>query len=181
MSGHRVGGVGADGRWLFWLRLGLFALVGAGAAVAAQAHGTKAGDLRIEHPYATPTLPGQTTGAVYFRAIENTGAQPDELLAARTTVAATAELHHMEMAGDVMRMRALPTIVLPPQTELRLRHGSGAQPGGSDHIMLRGLKAPLKDGDRFALVLTFKRAGEREVMVWVQTPKGAAADTQHAH
>lgn len=152
-----------------------------GWSTAVSAHGTKAGDLRIDHPYATPTLPGQTTGAVYFRALHNTGDLPDELLSARTAVATTAELHHMQMDGEVMRMRAVPAIVLPPHAELRLRHGSGAQPGGSDHLMLRGLKAPLKDGDRFAVTLRFRRAGEREVTVWVQTPKAAATDTQHAH
>ncbi len=45
-------------------------------------------------------------GAVYFRTIENTGTEPDRLLAARTPVAAAVELHHMAMDGDVMRMRS---------------------------------------------------------------------------
>ncbi len=47
--------------------------------------------------------------------------------------------------------------------------------------MLMGLKAPFKDGDRFPVTLTFERAGDREVMVWVQTPRGAAGDERHAH
>ena len=140
------------------------------------AHGVKAGDLTIDHPYATPTRPGLTTGAVYFRAIQNKGSEPDRLLSARTPAASTVELHRMEMDGDVMRMRAVPAIELPAKTEVRLRHGT---PNGY-HLMLLGLKAPLTDGGRFPMTLTFQRAGEREVMVWVQTPRDGAVP-EHKH
>ncbi|MGB4060612.1 MAG: copper chaperone PCu(A)C [Burkholderiaceae bacterium] len=143
----------------------------------AHAHGVKAGDLAIDHPYATPSRPGMTTGAVYFRAIKNNGTEPDRLLSARTPAAATVELHRMEMEGDVMRMRAVPAVDLPANTEVRLRHGT---PNGH-HLMLLGLKAPLKDGDRFPVTLTFQRAGEREVMVWVQTPRNSKKEAEHAH
>jgi hypothetical protein len=138
------------------------------------AHGVKAGDLAIDHPYATPTRPGMTTGAVYFRAIRNDGTEPDRLLSARTPVAASVELHRMEMDGDVMRMRAVSAIELPAKTEVRLRHSMA----NGHHLMLLGLKAPMKDGDRFAVTLSFQRAGEREVMVWVQTPRGG--DDMHS-
>lgn len=141
------------------------------------AHGVKAGDLRIDHPYAVPSRPGLSTGAVYFRAISNTGSQPDQLLGARTPVAASVELHRMEMHGDVMRMRAVPAIDLPARTEVRLRHG-GAE---GHHLMLLGLKAPLKDGDRFPLTLTFRREGSLDVMVWVQTPREARSEPDHKH
>jgi copper(I)-binding protein len=143
----------------------------------AWAHGVKAGDLAIDHPYATPTRPGLTTGAVYFRAIKNNGTEPDRLLSARSPAAATVELHRMEMEGDVMRMRAVSAIELPAKTEVRLRHGTA----NGHHLMLQGLKAPLKDGDRFPVTLTFQRAGEREVVVWVQTPRAATGDAAHAH
>jgi len=140
------------------------------------AHGVKAGDLRIDHPYAVPSRPGLSTGAVYFRAISNTGSQPDQLLSAHTPTAASVELHRMEMDGDVMRMRAVPAIELPAKSEVRLRHST---PSGH-HLMLLELKAPLKEGDRFPLTLTFQRAGEREVMVWVQTPRDGGASV-HKH
>ena len=157
-------------------RLFCMALAASALPMGAWAHGTKAGDLVIDHPYATPSLAGLTTGAVYFRGIQNKGAEPDQLLSARTTVAQTVELHRMEMDGNVMRMRAVPAIELPAKTEVRLRHGT---PNGY-HLMLQGLKAPLKDGDRFSVTLTFQRAGEREVMVWVQTPRDGAAPV-HSH
>ena len=53
-------------------------------AVPTLAHDFKLGALRIDHPYATPTPPGATTGAAYVRGIRNTGEQPDRLVGART-------------------------------------------------------------------------------------------------
>ena len=37
-------------------------------------------------------------------------------------------------------------------------------PGGT-HVMLEGLRAPLKTGDSFELVLKFRRSGDRKVTV----------------
>mgnify|MGYP000682763161 CR=1 FL=1 len=49
---------------------GLF--IGAGALWSGQAHAHdfKQGDLVIDHPYATPTLAVQNTGAVYLRKLQ---------------------------------------------------------------------------------------------------------------
>lgn len=146
--------------------------------LVARAHGFRAGDLRIDHPYATPSRPGVQTGAVYFRGIENRGRVADRLLSASTPVAASVEIHHMHMDGDIMRMRAVPALDLPAKSEVRLRHSTR----NGYHLMLTGLTAPLKDGDRFALTLRFERAGEHEVQVWVQTPRaGASAHSHHSH
>jgi len=139
---------------------------------AALAHGTRAGELTIDHPYATPTVPGARTGAVYFRTLTNRGKQADRLVQARTAVADAVEIHRSTLDGDVMRMRAVPALELPPGAVLKLRHG------GDTHLMLVGLKAPLQDGQRFTLRLRFERAGEHDVDVWVQTPR---ARDDHGH
>lgn len=141
----------------------------------ALAHDFKAGDLRIDHPYATPSAPALRTGAVYFRTLKNPGAQADRLLSATAPVASRVEIHQMQMDGDVMRMRAVPALELPARSEVKLRHGS---PNGY-HLMLFDLKAPLRDGERFPITLRFERAGEREVMVWVQTPRQSAPGLAH--
>lgn len=149
--------------------------------LAALAHDFKAGDLRIDHPYATPTRPGMTTGSVYFRGIRNTGVVADKLLSASTPAAASVEIHRMQMVqvgqGDVMQMRAVPALEIPAGTTLAMKHGT---PDGH-HLMLVGLKAPLKDGDRFPVTLTFEKAGTHEVKVWVQMPRGLPSDTTHKH
>ena len=140
------------------------------------AHDFRLGPLRIDHPYATPTPTGATTGAAYLRTLRNTGDQADRLIGATTPAARAGEIHRSVVdAQDVMRMRAIDGIDLPPKAELKLRHG------GEHHLMLIDLKAPLKDGDRFPMTLRFEKAGEREVMVWVQTPRGASGAHQHPH
>jgi periplasmic copper chaperone A len=131
----------------------------------AAGHDFRAGAIVIDHPYAPPTPGGATTGAVYFRTLKNTGREPDRLLSASSPAAAVVELHRSTIENDVMKMRQLPALDLPPGASLKVRHG------GEIHLMLIGLKAPLKNGDRFPVRLKFERAGEREIVVHVQQPR----------
>lgn len=155
-----------------WFGVGCLAL----ASWTAQAHGSQVGDIRIDHPYATPTRPGMTTGAVYFRSLSNTGKVEDRLVAASTPAAARVELHRMQMHGNVMRMAPVSHVFLAARATVPMKHGSH----DGHHLMLFDLKAPLKDGDRFPLSLTFEKAGTVQVQVWVQTPRpGSGASHQH--
>ena len=129
------------------------------STLLAQAHSFKLGDLSIGHPYARATVTGQTAGGA-FLTIENRGAD-DRLLSASADVSKVVELHTMSMDGDVMRMRQLDSIPLPAGKAVAL------QPGAL-HIMLIGLKAPLKAGDKFPLKLKFEKAGELTVEVEVE-------------
>lgn len=142
-------------------------LLATGVFVArpAAAHGFRAGAIVVDHPYATPTPGGARTGAVYFRTLKNTGREPDRLLSATTVAAESMELHTSTIVDNVMRMRPLAAIDLPPGADLKVRHG------GEIHLMLIGLKAPLKNGDRFTVRLKFERAGEHDVVVQVQQPR----------
>lgn len=142
-------------------------------ALPASAHDYNIGALQIAHPWARPTLPGQTTGAGYL-SVDNLGSAPDRLLGASTPAAAVVEVHEMRMEGDVMRMRELKALDLPPGKTVSLA------PGGL-HLMLRGLKAPLKEGERVPLKLRFERAGEIEVVFHVQRQPAAAASAPHVH
>lgn len=141
----------------------------------AEAHEFKAGAIRIDHPYSTPTPPGARTGAVYFRMLINRGRTSDQLVAARASVAGRVELHRMRMDDGVMRMREVESIELPVGQAVPARHGQS----DAYHLMLFDLKAPLKDGDRFSVWLRFRDAGEVEVTAWVQTPKGRADNHNH--
>jgi periplasmic copper chaperone A len=80
-------------------------------------------------------------------------------------------------AQGVMRMREVDGIALAPQARIRMRPGSGM------HLMLIGLKEPLKEGARFPMTLEFERAGRVEVTVVVQsrTPGEGAASQAHSH
>ena len=107
--------------------------------------------------------PGQPTGGAYLR-MENSGELSDKLLSASADVSKSVELHEMKMQGDVMRMRQVATVDIPAHQSVVL------EPGGV-HIMLVGLKAPLKEGERFPMTLKFERAGEVKVDVVVESVK----------
>ncbi len=120
----------------------------------------KGGMLRIESAWARPTAPAAANGAAYF-VIHDEGKEPDKLVRAGTPVAKVAELHTHLVEGNVMRMRPVEAIEVHPGTPTVL------QPGGL-HVMLMGLKAPLKEGERFPLTLVFEKAGEVTVEVAIQ-------------
>ena len=146
------------------------------AAGLALAHGFKAGDVAIEHPFATPTLAGTSTGAAYFVALENTGKTADRLVSATTPVAERVEIHTMAVdAKGVMRMREIDGVVLAPKAKVEMK------PGGAMHLMLIGMKAPLKAGSSFPMTLKFERAGTVDVSVSVQAPKGGDAAPAPMH
>jgi copper(I)-binding protein len=142
------------------------------ATLGAAAHGFKIGAIDIGHPYARPTNPGQQVGAGYLK-LANQGAA-DRLMSATSPVAASVEMHTMTMEGDVMKMRQVDGIDVPAGQTVELK------PGGF-HLMLMGLKAPLRAGDKLALTLKFEKAGEIVVTVNVENPKDSGAAAEHKH
>lgn len=138
--------------------------------VAASAHAqeTTAGALRIASPWTRAAGAGAT--GVGYMAIRNTGSTPDRLVAARSAAARVVELHTHIRDGDIMRMRPVAAIDLPPGQEVRL------QPSGF-HLMLIGLSAALRQGERVPVTLVFERAGEVEVQFSVESAgaRGPAA------
>ena len=108
-----------------------------------------AGDVVAEHPWSRATPPGASTGAVYVTLLSKDG---DRLVGATSPAATGASVHDMTMDGNIMRMReVVGGLTLPPGKPVAL------QPGGY-HIMLTGLKAPLKRGETVPLHLTFANA-----------------------
>ena len=142
------------------------------------AHDYHAGDVYVDHPYARATVAGQTSGAAYLM-LENKGKQSDTLISAQSPAARSVEIHTMSMSADhVMRMREVSGIELKPQEKVAMLPGNGY------HIMLIGLKAPLKAGDKFPLTLTFRQAGKIETSIWVEDGKKKDADAnreEHQH
>ena len=148
---------------------GFIVLLSATVSTVANAHGFQVGEVIVKHPYAMPSAHGSKNGAVFLKHIKNSGKVADQLVSVRTQVANKAEIHEMKMDGDVMKMRAITGIDIPPGAEVSVAKGNAK----GFHLMLLGLKKPLKDGDKFAMWLTFKNAGEVEVEVWVQSPADA--------
>ncbi len=75
----------------------------------------------------------------------------------------------MTTQGQVMRMRPVTEgLGIAPGATVRV------QPGGGMHLMLIGLKRPLKVGEHAAVTLDFARAGPVRVE-FVVRPQGEAA------
>ena len=145
--------------------------------LGAAAHGANVGAIAIGHPYATPSIAGTSNGAAYLASIENKGAVADRLVRASTPAAARVEIHTMNVdAQGVMRMREIEGIALAPKEKVQMKPAAGL------HLMLIGLKEPLKEDATFPMTLEFERAGKVEVKVIVGQPKPAgAAASGHMH
>jgi len=74
-------------------------------------------------------------------------------------VADRAEIHTMKHENGMMVMRQVDSLALPA--------GHAVSLGAGDHIMLIGLKHPLKAGDSVPLQLTVETAGKRHETVKV--------------
>lgn len=139
---------------------------------AAAAAAATAGSITIAAPWSRATAPGAANGACFFVAT-NAGGEADRIVAASSPVAQKAELHTHRQEDGVMKMRQVEAIDVKPGEPATLR------PGGL-HVMLMGLKEPLKQGATFPVTLTFAKAGPVTVEVTVQEA-GAMAPGGMAH
>jgi hypothetical protein len=98
-------------------------------------------------------------GVVYLTIVDH-GA-PDRLTGVSSPVADRAELHESFSQGGVAKMRPVASLAVEQAKPVVLA------PGGY-HIMLMGLKQPLKQGDVFPVTLTFANAGELTTKVTVE-------------
>ena len=152
----------------------LLPLVLAMAAFSANAHEYQAGTLKIGHPWARMTAPGQPSGGAFLK-LNNTGTAADRLLGGSTPLADHIELHSMSMEGNVMKMREVNAIDVPPGQTVELKPGAW-------HMMLIGLKVPLKAGDKVPMTLKFEKAGEVKVELKIEeVAPGAAASGAAGH
>ena len=122
----------------------------ASAAVHAQ--------VTVDKPWVRTTVAQQTTSAAYFTV---TSIQGGKLVDASSPLAASAEVHEMKMAGDMMKMRAVDAVPLPAGKPVEFA------PNGY-HLMLMGLKAPLKAGEVVPIRLVVEDAKGKRRTVDVQ-------------
>ncbi|MEE8483263.1 MAG: copper chaperone PCu(A)C [Nitrospinota bacterium] len=126
---------------------------------------SRAGGITVDGTWARATAPGAATGAAYM-VVKNHGSKDDLLLSVKSSVAKRTEIHTVEMKGGMMDMHRVESVRVPAGGSAELK------PGGY-HVMMMGLKSPLKEGDTIHVTLKFKNAGEVEVVVPVsKTGKG---------
>lgn len=102
-----------------------------------------AADIEVKAPWVRGTVTGQQATGAFMEITSKAGAT---LVSAASPVAGVTEIHEMKMDGGIMKMRAVARLDLPAGKPVTLG------PGGY-HVMLMGLKQPLKKGDFVPLTI----------------------------
>lgn len=124
---------------------------------------TSSGAMRspsISDAWARATVPGQPVGAAYMKINSATGAV---LTAIESDVSPSVQVHSMTHQNGVMQMRKLNKLDIPAGQTVELA------PAGN-HLMLTGLKKPLKAGESLQLKMTFIDHAGRTVVVPASVP-----------
>ena len=124
--------------------------------------------IQVEQPWARATPAGASTGAVYLT-IANKSHDADRLLGASSDVADKSQIHQMKVVSGTMEMHEVSGGLPVPAG------GSVELKPGSYHVMLIGLKKPLKDGETIPLTLDFEKAGKVSITVPIRA-MGAGHD-----
>lgn len=118
---------------------------------AASARDIKVGPLTLSDLAVRSTVAGVPTSGAYLT-IANAGKAPDTLLSIDCACADAAMMHRTENRGGISSMTMVDSVVIPAGGKVAFT------PGGL-HVMLVGVKGPLKAGRTQSLTLRFKRAG----------------------
>jgi copper(I)-binding protein len=133
-----------------------FALIASiGFVHAAQA----AAPLTVSAAWVRATVPQQKSSGA-FMLLQS---PVDARLVAVSTPVGDAELHQMEMKGDMMKMQQVDAIELPAGKTVSLA-------SGGYHVMLVNLKHQLKAGDSVALTLVVEGRDKKRSSTTVQVP-----------
>ena len=131
------------------------------AAVAALAQTS------VKDPWVRGTVAGQKATGLFGQITSSAGGK---LVSASSPLAGVVEVHEMVMDGNVMKMRAVPSLELPAGKTVELK------PGGY-HVMLMDLKQELKTGDSVPLTLVIEGAGGKRETVELKAPVRALGDS----
>lgn len=126
--------------------------------------------VQVEDAWARMSVSGQKASGAFMRL---TAREPLSLVGASSPVAGAVEVHEMKLEGDVMRMRALPSLALPAGKAVEFK------PGGY-HLMLQDLKAPLLRDTQIPVTLLLRDAKGAERKLELQLPVRAAAPSAGA-
>jgi periplasmic copper chaperone A len=128
--------------------------------VEAHAQAPAVGAIVIDQPWARATPGGAKTGAAYMT-VKNNGASVDRLLGATTAVADKVQFHKETRDDGVSRMQEVPSLDVKPGAKITFKPGVM-------HMMMVGLKQPLKEGQTVPMTLQFERAGNIAVTVSIE-------------
>lgn len=151
---------------------GAAALLAFSCAGAALAQSAASPLVQVDDAWARQSVAGQRASGAFMRL---TAREPLSIVGGSSPVAAAVEVHEMKLEGDVMRMRALPALLLPAGKAVEFK------PGGY-HLMLLDLKQPLQRDTQVPVTLVLRDAQGVERTLQLQLPvRAAAAPAGTAH
>lgn len=136
-------------------------IAAAGIFVAVQA---QAGTIEISDIWVKASI-GKAPNSAAFFIVTNKG-PADKIVDVTSDLAKRTELHTHIMENNIMKMRRVAGGVDVPA------NGSVAFKPGSYHVMLIGLHAPLKVGEKVSFTLHFQNAGDVPVTADVKPALG---------
>jgi len=132
-------------------------------------------DVTVKDAWVRAT-PGNATVTAAYAVLVNTGSSDDVLIEVRTPAAGMAHLHASEGKDGVMRMDSVGKLPVPAGKKVELVPGNY-------HVMIMGLKTPLKAGEEIPLTFSFQNQGavsvKAKVMPLVYQGKGGAMQDSH--
>ena len=129
--------------------------------------------ISIEQPQVRASLGNVPTAAAYLT-IRNRGAEPDRLLGVTCACAGMVMAHQTTSVGGVARMSHEAAVTIPAR-------GAVVFAPGGRHLMLTGVKAPIRAGTKVAMTLRFEKAGTFPVtFAAVDVPGAATGAAAHA-
>ena len=129
---------------------------GHGHSGHASSGGAPSGDaVAIMNAWIREAHPGAAVNAGYMTLV-NVSPADETLVQLESPAFDKVELHEMAMVGGLMKMRELTEVVVPAGGQARF------EPGGR-HLMLKGPRRHLTEGETVDLTLTF-RSGKRQTV-----------------
>jgi copper(I)-binding protein len=119
-----------------------------------------AAQVAVTDAWVRGTVAGQSATGAFMRLTSSSDAS---LIAAASPVAGIVEIHQMKHEGGMMKMSAVDRVALPAGKAVELT------PGGY-HVMLMGLKQPLKEGETVPVTLTFEDKAGKKQTIEVKAP-----------
>ena len=136
-----------------------------GALLLSSSAWALAGGITVDNVWGRFSAPGMSMSGV-FMDVSNQSKQADVLVGGSTAVAEKVELHNHINDNGVMRMREVPGgIAVAAGETVKL------QPGGL-HVMLMGLKQPLRLNDTFPVTLKYQSGRTQKITATVNNGSG---------
>jgi periplasmic copper chaperone A len=117
--------------------------------------------IKVEDPWVRVTFGQNRATAGYMALIDQTG-KGNTLVGLEMADGAKAEIHETVMDGDIVKMRRVQSLPVPAGGRAELTPMGG-------HIMIMGLKGPLKVGETLPMKLKFADGSEMMAYFAVRT------------